>query len=106
MNMRKSDNDAMALNLLLSLSNGWNRSSCLKPSSMVSIMKSIPRVCQSMAFTRSAEGGVIKSEIRAASSETGSMGSFFMSSNIFFIGAIVSQIRGSTSTCHIVFKTI
>ena len=115
-NMRKSERLAIVENPELSLRRGRNRSSCLKPSRTVSIMKSIPRVCQSMAKIRFLDGGVMKSDMTAARSDTGSIGSFLISNSNFFIGEIVSQIYvlsigksvrfSHIKPCHIVFKTI
>ena len=86
---RKRERVTMVVSPEPSLRSGLNRFSCLKPSSTVSIMKSIPRVCQSIAVSSSFVGGVMSSDISAASSDTGSIGSFFMSCNNFFIGTIL-----------------
>ena len=57
--------------------------SFLKPSRIVRSIKSVPKVRQSIAFTRAAVGGVMNSEITAASTLTTSINSFFIQLKIF-----------------------
>ena len=77
-NTRNSDSPAMVPMRPVRRSTGRNTFSCLNPSSTVSIMNSVPSVRQSMAESRAFDGGVISRESAAASSATGSMGSFLM----------------------------
>ena len=75
-NTRKRDSPATVPIRPVSLSSGRKTFSCLNPSKTVSIMNSVPRVRQSIFSSSAADGGVMISEIRAASAATGSMGSF------------------------------
>ena len=81
--IRKSESPAMDLKLAASLISGLKSFSCLKPSSTVSIIKRVPSVCQSIFWIRSGVGGVMNSDMRAAASDTSSIGSFFITAFIF-----------------------
>jgi hypothetical protein len=82
-NIRKKLSDTMLLKRELKRIRGKKRSSCLKPSNTVSIIKRVPRVCQSILDKSVLSGGVINNEMTAAASATGSMGSFFMNFIIY-----------------------
>ena len=60
--------------------------SCLNPSRTISIIKSVPRVCQSIREKMSLLGGVIRKDNSAARTESQSIGSFFKKVKTFFIG--------------------
>ena len=74
-NTRKSESAAMERMPPASRSSGRKIFSLLKPSSTVSIMKRVARVCQSMSESSRAEGGVINSDATAAAAERSSIGS-------------------------------
>ena len=74
----------MDLKFAASFISGLKSFSCLNPSSTVSIIKRVPSVCQSIFLRRSGVGGVMNSDMRAAASDTSSIGSFFIMDVIFF----------------------
>ena len=59
--------------------------SCLNPSRTHSIIRRVPRVCQSISSISCAEGGVMMRAIPAARRDNVSISSFFRKLNIFFI---------------------
>ena len=67
-------------------SSGLKMFSCLKPSSTVSIMNSVPSVRQSMSESSRFVGGVMHSAITAARTETVNIGSFFRNEISFDMG--------------------
>ena len=75
--MRKSERDVMCLKCAARRTTGASTFSRLKPSSTVSIIRSVPSVRQSIDEMSRADGGVITSETMAASTESVSMGSLF-----------------------------
>ena len=91
--MKNKESVAIVLKFELNLIRGLKRLSCLKPSKTVSIMKRVPRVCQSMFLSNPLSGGVIIKETKAAINETRSIGSFFIVSAIFFIMTIISKMK-------------
>ena len=86
-NTRNRESPTMEPILPVSRIRGRKIFSFLKPSSTVSIMKSMARVCQSISARSVGLGGVISRETSAASRETDSIRSFLNSSAIFFIQA-------------------
>ena len=80
---RKRDSPTREPRLPASFKNGRNTFSCLKPSRMESIKKSVPSVRQSISARRRADGGVIKRATIAANRDTVSMGSFFSTGRHF-----------------------
>ena len=84
-NTRKKLSPNMVENFSVSRRTGRNRFSCLKPSSTLSSINRVARVFQSMAFTRSALGGVITSDTSAAATLTTSIASFFRKEMTVFI---------------------
>ena len=80
--IRNRERVSMVEKRALSMIRGLKIFSCLKPSSTQSIMSSVPRVLQSTADKSAGEGGVIKSDITAASSDTVSIASFFRNSTM------------------------
>ena len=91
--IKNSESAVIVLKPAPSRMSGRKMFSFLKPSSTVSIIKSVPSVCQSIDFNNAAEGGVIKSDITAAITATKGMGSFFISEIIFFMLQILSQMK-------------
>ena len=77
-NTKKSESPAIVPMRPVRRRSGRNTFSCLNPSKTVSIINSVPSVRQSMAESNAFDGGVINKESAAASSATGSMGSFLM----------------------------
>ena len=75
-NTRNRDRPAIVRIRPVRRSSGRNTFSCLNPSRTVSIIKSVPSVRQSIAFSRAFDGGVMSRETSAASTATGSIGSF------------------------------
>ena len=82
---RNSDKPAMVLILRVRRMTGRKMFSRLKPSSTVSIMKSVASVFQSISVSRRALGGVIISAATAAVRETSSMTSFLAISRARFM---------------------
>ena len=93
-NIRKSESPAMDLKFALSFIRGLNSFSCLKPSKTVSIINRMPSVLQSMEESSAFDGGVNSSDTAAATTATGSIGSFFKNIISFFI-----FFRSSFASC-------
>ena len=81
---RNMDNPVMVRIFPARRSKGRKIFSFLNPSKTVSIIKSVPRVLQSMSLKSLTEGGVIMRAARAAKTDTESMISFLINSHIFF----------------------
>ena len=82
--IRKNDSPLMVVKRPAKRMKGRKMFSCLKPSSTVSIMNSVPRVRQSMEEMSERSGGVMKNDITAARTARVSIISFFRKSMIFF----------------------
>ncbi len=93
-NIRKRERATIVFNLEASPMTGRRTFSFLNPSRTQSIIRSMPRVCQSMSFISPHVGGVIKSEMIAAMTARVSINSFFKNPSIFFklISLSVNQI--------------
>ena len=83
--IRNREREAMRFRLPARLTSGRRTFSCLKPSSTHSIIRSVPRVRQSMFPTSSAEGGVMTIATAAASRDRVSIISFFRKPRTRFI---------------------
>ena len=84
---RKNEMAAIEGIFSANFSSGRKIFSFLKPSSTVSIIKSVSSVCQSMLPRRLSCGFVMKREASAASSDTASIGSRLRYAMPFFIEA-------------------
>lgn len=82
--IRKNDSPGMVMNRFAKRMNGRKMFSCLKPSSTVSIMNSVPSVRQSMPESRSLLGGVMNIAMTAAASARVSIISFLKKAAIRF----------------------
>ena len=90
----------MDLRRLVRFKRGLKIFSFLKPSRTVKSIKRVQRVFQSIEERRSFEGGVIKSEIRAARSETESIMSFLNRALVLFIRVFMET---NFTVCAIIF---
>ena len=85
---RNRDREAIRFRPPARLTRGRRRFSCLKPSRTHSIIRSVPRVRQSISRSSRGEGGVMTSAASAASRDSVSIISFFRKERIRFIMAV------------------
>ena len=97
---KKAVRPFMDLRRLVRFKSGLKIFSFLKPSRTVKSIKSVQRVFQSIEERRSFEGGVIKSEIRAASRETDIIMSFLKRAAVFVINVFMET---NFTVCAIIF---
>ena len=83
--IRNRDREVIRFRLEASPTRGRRTFSCLNPSRTHSIIRSVPRVCQSISRISCAEGGVMISAIPAARRDSVSISSFFRKLRILFI---------------------
>jgi hypothetical protein len=104
--IRKSDRDVIRLSREATPASGRSTFSRLKPSSTQSIIRSVPRVRQSMSRSRAFVGGVMISAAAAASRESVSISSFFRKAVTCFMGRSSPPRAGATPDSRILLYEV